>query len=97
MFHGFEYFLFVLCNLKLFTAGLKTADLKSCNEEIHESKICLTGERGYFKPLPVIVDSELVLRNIKEINENKNYISGQFELVTWWHDPGIALSNNSLE
>ena len=97
MFHGFEYFLIVICTLMLCIEGLKISDLKNCEEESQESKICLTGKNGYFKPLPVNVDSELVLRNIIEIDENKNSISAQFELMTWWLDPGIALSNNSIE
>ena len=93
----FEYFIFVFCTLMLCIAGLKIPDLKNCQEESHESLICLTDEKGYFNPFPVIVDSELVLRKIIEIDENKNSISAQFELMTWWLDPGITLSNNPSE
>ena len=97
MFQEFKYFIFVFSTLTPCIAGLKISDLKNCKEKKHESKICLTGENGYFKPFPVNVDSELILRNIMEIDENKNSISAHFELFTWWLDPGIALSNNSLE
>jgi hypothetical protein len=97
MFQGSEYFIFVFCTLTPCIAGLKISDLKSCKEESHESKICLTDETRYFNPFPVLVNSDLFLRNLIEIDENKNSISAQFELFTWWLDPGIALSNNSLE
>ena len=95
MFHLFEYFLFVFGIFQLCKAELHTSDLKNCKEENHKSKICLTGENGYFKPFPVIVDSSLVLRNIIEIDQNKNSISSQFELWTSWEDPGITLANVS--
>ena len=95
MFFVFEYFLLVFCILKPCSARFSISDLKSCKEEIHVSKICLTNENGYFKPFPVVVDSELVLNHLIEINENKNSITAQFELWTWWVDPGIALSNAS--
>ena len=95
MFQVLKYILFVFCILKPCAARLKISDLKSCKEERHESMICLTGENGYFKPFPVTVDTELVLRNLIEIDENKKSISAQFELWTLWVDPGIALSNSS--
>ena len=97
MFQGSEYLIFVFCTLTPCIAGLKITDLKSCKEESHESKICLTGKNGYSKPFPVNVDSELILKNIIEIDENKNSISTNIELFTWWLDPGIASSTNSLE
>ena len=93
MFHVFEYFLFAFCIFQLYNAELHISDLKNCKEEKLKSKICLTGENGYFEPFPVVVNSDLILRNIIEIDQNKNSISAQFELWTWWVDPGIALSN----
>ena len=96
MFHAFRYFLFVVCTFKPCIAGLHTFNLKNCKEERHKSKICLTSENGYFKPFPVIVNSDLKLNNIREIDENKKSISAQFELMTVWEDPGVALSNISL-
>ena len=95
MFYVFKYLLFVFCTFKSSIAELKISDLKSCKEEKHESKICLTGDNGYLKPFPASVDSDLVLRNIIEIDQNKNSISAQFELWTSWEDPGITLSNIS--
>ena len=94
-FHTFRYFLFVVCTFKPCIAELHTFDLKNCKEERQKSKICLTSENGYFKPFPVFVDSDLVLENIIEIDQNKNSISAQFTLMTHWIDTGIALSNKS--
>ena len=96
MFHVFKYILFVFCILKPCIARSKFYDLKRCKGEKHESIICLTGKNGYFKPFPVTVDTELVLRNLIEIDENKNFISAQIELWTAWEDPGIAFTNISL-
>ena len=96
MFLAFRYFLFVVCTFKPCIAELHTFDLKNCKEERHESKICLTGENGYFKPFPVSVDSQLILRNIVGIDENEKFITLQLQLWTRWHDPGIALFDISL-
>ena len=93
MFNVYKFFIF--CTIKLCLAELRISDLKSCKEEKHKSTICLTGENGYLKPFPVIVDSNLMLRNLIEIDENKNSISAQFTLRTQWLDPGIDLSNIS--
>ena len=95
MFNVYKYLLFIFCTIKLCLAELRISDLKSCKEEKHESKICLTGENGYLKPFPVFVDSDLVLENIIEIDENKKSISAQFLLKTRWVDTGVALSNKS--
>ena len=97
MFHVFEYFVFVFCIFQLCNAELHISDLNNCKKEGHKSKICLTGENGYFKPFPVLIDSSLVLRNIIEIDQNKNSISAQFQLWTFWEDPGITLANISSE
>ena len=95
-FHTFRYFLFVVCTFKPCIAELHTFDLKNCKEERQKSKICLTSENGYFKPFPVIVNSDLKLNNIRKIDENEKSISAQFDLQTLWEDPGVALSNSSL-
>ena len=93
MFFVFEYFLLVFCILKPCSARFSISDLKSCKEEENVSKICLTNKNGYFKPFPVVVDSEMTLRNLIEIDENRNSITAQFELLTNWLDTGIAVSN----
>ena len=96
MFHVSKYLLFVFCILKPCISKLRISDLKNCKEESPESMICLTGKNGYFKPFPVMVDSELHLRNLIGIDENKNSITAALVLWTQWVDPGIALSNESL-
>ena len=96
MFHVFKYLILVLSVSKPSVAKLRISDLKNCKEKNHESRICFTGENGYFKPFPVIVDSQLILRNIIEIDENKNSISLQLQLWTRWVDKGVALLDISL-
>ena len=95
MLNLYKYHLFIFCTINLCLGELRVSDLKSCKEENHKSKICLTGKNGYFNPFPVIVNSILVLRNLIEIDENKNSISAQFTLWTYWADHGISLSNIS--
>ena len=95
MFNVYKYLLFIFCTIKVCLAEMRISDLKNCKEEKHKSTICLTSENGYSKPFPVIVDSNLMLRNLIEIDENKNSISAQFTLRTQWLDPGIDLANIS--
>ena len=81
MFNVYKYLLFIFCTIKLCLAELRISDLKSCKEEKHKSNICLTGKNGCLKPFPVTVDSNLMLRNLIEIDENKNSISAQFTFI----------------
>ena len=96
MFHAFKYIFFMLSISKPSFAKLRISDLKNCKEKSHESRICLTGKDGYFKPFPVFVDSQLILRNIIGIDENEKSISLQLQLWTRWDDPGVALLDTSL-
>ena len=95
MFPALKNILFTFCILKPCIGTLRISDLKDCKEDGHESKICLTDKNGYFKPFPLIIYSDLVLRKLIEIDKNKNSITAQFELTTSWSDPGISLSNIS--
>ena len=76
MFHAFRYFLFVVCTFKPCIAELNTFDLKNCKEERHKSKICLTSENGYFKPFPVIVNSDLKLNKNKAVSHQTTELRG---------------------
>ena len=95
MFLALKNFLFAFFILKPCIGTLRISDLKSCKEDGHESKICLTGDNGYFRPFPLNFYSDLVLRKLIEIDKNKNSITAQFELTTSWFDPGISLLNIS--
>ena len=95
MFYVLRFLLFVFCILKPSIARLKISDLKNCKEGRHEWKMCLTGENAYVKPFPAIVETDLILKNLIEIDENKNSIGAQFTLWTYWADHGISLSNIS--
>ena len=71
------------------------AGLKSCSEEHDKLEICLKGKEQYNKPFPVVVYSDLYLREIIEINEEKNWISIQLYLEFTWNDASLSLSNTS--
>ena len=72
------------------------ANLKSCTNETEQLKICFTGKNGYVNPFPVNVDTFLLVREVNEINVDKNFISIHAYLMTQWKDPGISTPNDSM-
>ena len=65
-----------------------SADLMTCSKE-EQVKICLKGKERYTNPFPVVVETWLHLRGISDVNEDKNSISLQVELYSFWKDPGL--------
>ena len=88
--HSKTRFLILMLLIKLIWA-----DMKSCSEKHDKLEICLKGEEVYTIPLPVLVSSDLYLVEIIDIDEDKNSVSIQVDLWTYWKDPLIASSNNS--
>ena len=72
------------------------ADFKSCSQETDKFKICYTNEDGYEKPVKRVVGSHFFLKDINEINQDKNSINIQGSLWTSWNDPGLARLNSSI-
>ena len=71
------------------------ANLKRCSEISNTPEICLNGTEDYFDPFPVSIGSDFYLKEVAHIDEEKNSISIQVELWTYWHDPLLALSKIS--
>ena len=67
-----------------------SADLMSCPEG---KKTCVND--GYVNPFPVFIETQIHLRTIGEVNEEKNSISIQIDLLSLWKDPGLIISNKS--
>ena len=88
--HSKTRFLILMLLIKLIWA-----DMKSCSEKHDKLEICLKGEEAYTIPLPVIVGSDLYLVEIIDIDEDKNSVSIQVDLWTYWKDPLVGSSNNS--
>ena len=71
------------------------AGLKSCTDEKKQSRICLTDKNGYVNPFPVVLSTLMYLREITEVNEDKNSITIHAELISIWKDPRLAASNST--
>ena len=88
--HSKTRFLILMLLIKLIWA-----DMKSCSEKHDKLEICLKGEEAYTIPFPVLVGSDLYLVEIIDIDEDKNSVSIQVDLWTYWNDPLVASSNSS--
>ena len=74
------------------------AILKKCSDQEDHglSKVCSVNKSGYSNPFPVTLYTAFHLKGITEINEDRNSIAIQAELVTLWNDPGLSLPNKSV-
>ena len=88
--HLFEIFLFILSLLMEISANLR-----SCSEKHEIQEVCFSGKKAYDIPFPIVLDTDLHLKEIIEVNEDKNSVSLFIDLWTLWTDPGLSLSNNS--
>ena len=51
----------------------------------------------YHHPLPATIETELYLNEIVKIDGDQNSITISIELITYWNDPRIGLSNGNDE
>ena len=85
-------FMWIITLVCLFEFNL--AELMSCTEKTNKTDICKNiGNHE----APKSVNTTLYLRQISDINLEKNSMSVQVGLWTNWLDPSLALSNNSTE
>ena len=85
------YFFVIVCQF-----NLNMSEFKSCTENHDKLEICLT-KKPYTKPFPLAIRTYFYMKEITDVDEDKNSISIQAELWSIWEDPGIALSNKSTE
>ena len=71
------------------------AELMSCTEKTNKTDICSNDIGNH--DAPKSVDTTLYLRQISDINLEKNSISILVDLWTNWFDPSLSLSKNSTE
>ena len=90
--HVFGYLLLMICNFMP-----NWAKLKACAEKHDQLELCLTKKDGYSPPFPTVVNTNLVLKEIIEIDNDKKSIKLQVDLWAYWKDKGIASSNDSLK
>ena len=70
------------------------ANLKSCSENHDEVAICI--KEVNLDPFPITVETYVYLKEIINIDHDKNSISVGVKLLAEWTDPRLSLSNNSV-
>ena len=73
------------------------AALRNCSISHTKSAVCFKNETAYSNPFPAILGVQVHLKDIIEVNEQKNSISIQMELWTFWSDHRLALSDGEIE
>ena len=72
------------------------ANIKPCSDtQDSKPEICLTSDGEYDPPFPVNVFIDIHLREIIDIDTEKNSITARLGLTTWWTDPKLTLKNYS--
>ena len=77
--------------------SLNWARLQSCDVEQDSVEMCYRDKKGYTRPLAIkklYLETQFYLRAVTEIDEDKNTISMQAELWSYWSDGGVGLCMN---
>ena len=85
--------------IPFFLVNPTLADFKSCSQEHDQTSMCFLGEEGYVNPNHLNnleLDTMLYVKEIIDIDGNQNDIRLQLELWSYWTDPGLALTNESV-
>ena len=90
--HILKSLLSVSCLIKI-----SFASLKNCSVPHDQQAICFKSGTGYSTPHPTVLDVKVYIKDIIEIDEQKNSIRIQMNLWTIWNDPKLALSNGEIE
>ena len=90
-------YIFMLFLVILHIFQISFADLRNCSKPHTKLAICFKNETGYSKPFPTVLDVGLFVKDIIEIDEQRNSISIHMALWTFWSDPSLALSNGETE
>ena len=73
---------------------LCSAKLLSCSKPHDEKSICFTNDTSYSAPFPVSLDVGIFLKDIIEIDQDKNSLSIRLDLWTDWIDLGLDVTND---
>ena len=93
-------YLFLSVSTMFCLFSLNWARLQSCDVKQDSVEMCYRDKKGYTRPLAIkklYLETQFYLRAVTEIDEDKNTISIQAELWSYWSDGGVGLSNNSTE
>ena len=74
---------------------LNWAQLKSCDEEEGNSKICSKGQDGYSEPFPLKLNTTLFINQIVGIDEDEKSISIQMTFISNWNVSGLNRSDTT--
>ena len=73
---------------------LCSANFLICSKPHAEKSICFTNDTSYAGPFPVSLDIGIFLKDIIEIDQDKNSLSIRLDLWTHWIDPGLGVTND---
>ena len=73
---------------------LYSAKLLNCSKPHEEKSICFTTDTSYSAPFPVSLGVSIFLKDIIEIDQDKNSLSIRLDLWTDWIDPGLGVTND---
>ena len=85
----------ILCFFVIFCLTVPNfALLRHCSQVGNKTlQPCSTGEEKF----PVVLKSEVYLKEIVEIHQEKNSITLRLNIWTYWTDKSLALSDDSVE
>ena len=73
------------------------ADLKRCSDvSINKLELCAKNGEHYAHPFPVFLRTYIYMKEIVDIDQDKNSISLRLGLWTFWKVEGISISNDSV-
>ena len=80
--------------LRAYCPNIYILSFKDCSKVANKTlQLCSTGKELF----PVTLKTELYLKEIVEIDPEKNSITVRVNMWTYWKDEGLALSNDSVE
>ena len=84
-------FIVLIVFMCLFEPNL--AKIQSQSEQNDNTELCYTGKDGYNPHVPIAIETRFNLKEITDINWEKNSITILAKLASIWIDPGLSLSN----
>ena len=74
-----------------------SAKIQNCSDhDVGKPKVCLRGNGEYTPPFPVTVSIDINLREIVDVDVDKKSITTRLGLTTYWTDPRLGLTNDSI-
>ena len=86
-------FIVLIVFMCLFEPNL--AKIQTQSEQNDNTELCYTGKDGYNPHVPIAIETRFNLKEITDINWEKNSITILTKLASKWNDSGLTLSNST--